>query len=91
MDYDEDKYVQRTFGHLKNKALGVVSGGEVFTILLKIVLVLSILIFILFHPIYLKTGVPMFKYGASMMLLPPFYILWAIFKLVTVYLLGKRP
>ena len=91
MDYDDEKYMQRSFGHLKNKTLGVISSNGIFKILLSVAVALSLVIFILFHPIYLKTGVPMFKYGASMMLLPPFYALWAIFKLVTVYLLGKQP
>lgn len=92
MDYDDDdKYMKRSFGHLKNKTLGVVNSTGVFKVILSVAVALSLAVFVLFHPIYLKTGVPMFKYGASMMLLPPFYILWALFKLITVYLLGKNP
>lgn len=90
-NYDSEKYMKRSFGHLKNKTLGVINPAGILRVILSVALALSLVIFILFHPIYLKTGVPMFKYGASMMLLPPFYVLWALFKLITVYLLGKKP
>lgn len=63
----------------------------IFKVVLKILAVVMLLTFVMFHPLYLKTGTPMFKYGFSMMVLPPFYLLWALFKLVSVYLLGKSP
>lgn len=92
-DRKDHKYAKRrTFGHLKNKALGMswptMSKGDMFKLMLRIVIAVCVLVFVFFHPIYLKSGFPMFKYGATMMLLPPFYFLWAIFKLVSVYLLG---
>lgn len=67
------------------------SKSVIFKVILKILAVVMLLTFVMFHPLYLKTGTPMFKYGFSMIVLPPFYLLWALFKLVSVYLLGKSP
>jgi len=86
------KYARRSFGYVKSNLglSGVPTGGNLASLMIKIVAILMVLIFIMFHPIYLKTGVPMFKYGFSMMILPPFYFLWAMWKLISVYLLKMR-
>lgn len=87
-----NKYAKRSFGYVKSNLglTGLPTGGDMVSLIVKIVAILMVLIFIMFHPIYLKTGVPMFKYGFSIMILPPFYFLWALWKLISVYLL-KMP
>lgn len=88
---DSQKKQKRTFGYLqdfKNRALGSSADGTnppIMKTLLMITVAVTLLVFIMFHPIYLKSGVPMFKYGMTMMLLPPLYFLWAVFKIVSVY------
>ena len=90
---DSNRYAKRSFGYVKDTTLkslgltGVPTGGELVKLMVKIVAIMMVLIFIMFHPIYLKTGTPMFKYGFSMMILPPFYFLWAVWKIISVYLL----
>lgn len=90
-----EPYKRRSFGHVKDmslSSLGLTSlgntKGQIMMVLVKILAALMCVVFVMFHPLYLKTGVPMFKYGFSMMVLPPFYLLWAIWKLLSVYLLG---
>ena len=93
-DTKDTRYAKRSFGFVKSnlKSLGLSgpTGGEMVSLVVKIVAIMMVLIFIMFHPIYLKTGTPMFKYGFSMMILPPFYFLWAVWKLISVYLLKMR-
>lgn len=96
MDQDDvqgSKYSKRSFGHLKNKALttlGATNKGNLFKTILMIITVIPLFIWVLYHPIYLKTGTPVFKYGLSMAVLGPFYLLWAIWKILSVYLLGMK-
>lgn len=91
MDSSNNRYAKRSFGHVKSNLnlglTGIPTGGDLVSLMIKIVAILMVLIFIMFHPIYLKTGIPMFKYGFTMILLPPFYFLWAMWKLISVYLL----
>lgn len=85
--------MQRTFGHLKNKTLGAIGGvqGLGFDVIIRVLVAITVIIFIMFHAIYLKTGVPMFTYGLTMMFLPPLYFLWALLKIISVYLLKMDP
>lgn len=87
------KYMKRSFGHVKDKAmtsLGATNGGSLFTMILIILAMIPLSIWVLYHPIYLKTGTPMFKYGLAITLLQPFYAIWAVLKILSVYLL-KMP
>lgn len=86
------KTAKRSFGHKKNK--GVLArlgeGTESVTGLGKKLLLITIIlvpffVWVNFHPIYLKTGTPMFKYGLSMAVLQPFHSIWAIFKILQAY------
>lgn len=93
MDHDDDKYAKRSFGHLKNEALtklGGVKKGNLFLAILFMIAFIPTLAWVLFHPIYLKTGTPVFKYGLSMIVLGPFYLLWAVLKILSVYLLKMK-
>lgn len=90
---DDDKYAKRSFGHLKNEALtklGAVNKGNLFLGILYLVAAITVLTWVLFHPIYLKTGTPMFKYGLSMIALGPFYFIWAVWKILSVYLFKMK-
>ncbi|CAM9104573.1 unnamed protein product [Sphacelaria rigidula] len=94
MDHDDahgSKYSKRSFGHLKNKALttlGATNKGNLFLAIVMILTVIPLFVRIMFHPIYLNTGTPVFKYGLSMAILGPFYFIWAVLKILSVYLLG---
>lgn len=90
---DDDKYAKRTYGHLKDEALtklGAINKGNLFMGILYLVVAITALTWVLFHPIYLKTGTPMFKYGLSMIVLGPFYLIWAVWKILSVYLLKMK-
>lgn len=95
MKTNEQNRSTRSFGHLKNKTLTTLGMGSlkdsIFKIILALVATAMLVTFVFFHPIYLKTGTPMFGYGISMLLLPPVYLVWALWKLVSVYLLRMRP
>lgn len=88
------KYAMRSFGHLKDKALtslGSTGKTSIFTMILIVLAIIPFLIWVMYHPVYLKTGTPMFKWGLAISLLQPFYFLWAILKIVSVYLLKMSP
>lgn len=90
---DDDKYAKRSFGHLKNEALtklGASNKANLFLAILYLVVIVTVVTWVLFHPIYLKTGTPMFKYGLSMIVLGPFYLIWAVWQILSVYLFKKK-
>lgn len=89
---EEPKYPRRSFGFVKNEtldALGSSAAGATTKLIMMAVVVVLLLIFVNFHAIYLKTGVPMFAYGFSMSVLQPFYTLWALFVVLSKYLFGN--
>lgn len=91
VDTKDTKYSKRSFGHLKNKALtklGSTNKGNLFLAIMVIVTAIPLFTWIMFHPIYLSTGTPVFKYGLAMVVLGPFYLIWAVLKILSVYLLG---
>ena len=93
MKHDDDKYAKRSFGHLKDEALtklGTVKTGNLFLGILYLVAAITALTWILFHPIYLQTGTPMFKYGLAMIVLGPFYLLWAVCKILSAYVFNMK-
>lgn len=66
MDYDDDKYAKRSFGHLKNEALtklGATNKANLFLGILYLVVIVTVLTWVLFHPIFLKTGTPISSTG----------------------------
>lgn len=89
---EEPKYPRRSFGFVKNEtlaALGNSAAEAPMQVIMMTVVVVLLLIFVNFHAIYLKTGVPMFAYGFSMSMLQPFYTLWALFVVLSKYLFGN--
>ena len=86
------KYPRRSFGHLKNdalEALGASAGGSAMMAVAIIMSLMIALIFVNFHAIYIKTGTPMLGYGLAFSFLQPFYTLWAIWVVLSKYLLGN--
>ena len=86
------KYPRRSFGHIKNetlKALGASTGGSPVKAIAMIIVVLVAIIFVNFHAIYIKTGTPMLGYGLAFSFLQPLYTLWAIWVVLSKYLLGN--
>ena len=57
-------------------------------IIFSMLLIIGLGFFINFHAIYLQTGTPMLKYGIAMTIGQPFYSFWAMWKLISVYLIG---
>ena len=86
------KYPRRSFGHLKDdalEALGASTGGSPMMAIAMIIAVLIAIIFVNFHAIYIKTGTPMLGYGLAFSFLQPFYTLWAIWVVLSKYLMGN--
>ena len=88
----EPKYPRRSFGFIKDEtlaSLGASASQARMEVMMTFVLMVLFLLFVNYHAIYIKTGTPMFGYGLAMAFLQPFYTLWALFVVLSKYLLGN--